>query len=148
MRSAWLGSLALALAIASAALAGSAAAAGLNLTAEALSATALTVVHCDPDGVLTSRTVSGGIVQTVTVEGIHGSCVGADFAVTLAAGSAAQLAEGRLCDVQAGSFGGTGDARTLGFDFSAAGVNDADVAATHVAMFQDGVVAASPPACS
>jgi hypothetical protein len=124
-----------------------ASAAGLGLTSHTLFATTAPA-QCDPDGVTTTRTVSGGIVETVTVEGIHAACIGADFAVTLADGSAAQLAERRLCDVPSGGFGGSGNALTLGFDFSSAAILDADAPGTHVAIFRDGVTAVSPPACS
>jgi hypothetical protein len=123
-----------------------ASAAGLGLTSHTLFATTAPA-RCDPDGVTTTRIVSEGFVEIVTVEGIHGDCAGADFAVTLADGSAVQLAERRLCDVPSGSFGGSGNALTLGFDFSAAAVLDVDAPGTHVASFRDSVTAASPPTC-
>lgn len=103
-----------------------ASAASLVVSSNDLGASAATA-RCDPNGVTSSYTTSAvtigadvvQVVDVVTVAGIADACFGRDFAVTLADGSVASLAERRLTDVPAGDFAGTTNARTLAFDFLA-----------------------------
>lgn len=100
-----------------------AAAASLGVTSADLATGIDTVGSCDPNGVTTTWTAafvagSGYEIGTVTVHGIDASCIGADFAVTLAAASGTGLAEERDANTVAADFGGSGNARTLSFDFA------------------------------
>jgi hypothetical protein len=118
-----------------------AAAASLGVGASSLAAGAASVDACDPDGVTTSYAEpfydgSGYDVGTITVAGIAADCVGRDFVVLLADASGTQLAEGRLTSVPDGSFGGSGEARTLPFDFSAQRVPIDRVQTVFVSIFQ------------
>jgi hypothetical protein len=115
------------------------AAASLGISGGNLASGAALVESCDPDGVTTAFSApafdgTDFMVERVTVRGIDRACVGHDFVVMLADGSAVQLAEGRLLGVTSGAFGGSADALTLEFDFTASRIRSDQVQTIFVSI--------------